>query len=175
MPTRIGRTVTALAAAVLLATVAGLRDRPEVRGPRVTRPQPPGAPSARAPPTGTPSPSSTPTPDPVVLTANVEDGARKVTVDTLVKVKAKAGTLTKVKLTYRYTDRQGRDTKGSVAGALSKDQDHLDRHRPAGAGGHVHALHDRQEHRRPVATKTDPLHAPITSAWPSRPTRRCTR
>ena len=56
-----------------------------------------------------------------MLSANVEDGASKVTVDTLVKVKAKAGKLTKVKLAYSYTDQQGQREKGTVRGALSKD------------------------------------------------------
>ena len=120
MPTRLGRTVTALAATVLLATVAGCgitRDS----GAQGNRSEPPGGPSTSGtPPTGTPSPSSTPTPDPVVFSPNVEDGARKVAVDTLVKVKASSGTLRKVKMTYAYTDRQGRAKKGSVAGVLNK-------------------------------------------------------
>ena len=66
-----------------------------------------------------------------MLSANVKDGARKVAVDTLVKVKAASGTLRKVKLAYSYTDRQGRAKKGTVAGKLSKDKRHLDR-RPTG-------------------------------------------
>ena len=41
---------------------------------------------------GRPSPTAPPQPDPVALTANVADKATKVTVDTLVKVTAKAGT-----------------------------------------------------------------------------------
>ena len=56
-----------------------------------------------------------------MLSANVKDGASKVTVDTLVKVKAQAGKLTKVKLAYSYTDQKGQREKGTVRGALSKD------------------------------------------------------
>jgi lipoprotein-anchoring transpeptidase ErfK/SrfK len=44
-----------------------------------------------------------------------------VTVDTLVKVKAAAGTLTKVKLTFSYTDRNGLPVKGTVPGKISKN------------------------------------------------------
>jgi lipoprotein-anchoring transpeptidase ErfK/SrfK len=77
-----------------------------------------------------------PPPEPVNLTANVADGANKVTVDTLVKARAAAGTLTKVKLAFSYSDRTGKSVKGTVPGQISKD--HLswtaaDRLEPAAA------------------------------------------
>ena len=59
---------------------------------------------------------------PVSLTSNVKDGATGVKVDTLVRVKAAAGTITKVTLTYRGQDRRGLTVKGQVAGAVSKDR-----------------------------------------------------
>ena len=123
MPTRIGRTVSALAVAVLLATVAACGTLPD-SGARGDSSQPPAAPSVSGtPPTATPNPSTpTPTPDPVQLSANVKDGARRVAVDTVVKVKAASGTLRKVKLAYSYIDRQGRAKKDTVAGKLSKDK-----------------------------------------------------
>ena len=73
---------------------------------------------------GSPSASGAPTPavKPVSLTSNVKDGATGVTVDTLVWVKAAAGTITKVTLTYRGRDRWGRPVKGQLKGALSKDR-----------------------------------------------------
>ncbi len=69
-----------------------------------------------------PTPTPTPTIDPVRLDSNVKDGAKKVTVDTIVKVKAGNGTLTKVKLAYKYTGRDGSTKKGTVAGKVSKDK-----------------------------------------------------
>ena len=120
MPTRIGRTVTALAAAVLLATVAGCgitRDS----GAQGNQSEPPGVPTASGtPPTGTPSPSSTPTPDPVVLSPNVEDGARKVAVDTLVKVKATVRDGAQGQDDLRLHRPPGPGQEGPVAGVLNK-------------------------------------------------------
>jgi lipoprotein-anchoring transpeptidase ErfK/SrfK len=67
--------------------------------------------------------SATPTPpNPVSLNANVENGASKVKVDTLVTVSASWGTLTKVKLGYTNKDRQGRTQHGTVAGKINKDR-----------------------------------------------------
>ncbi len=121
MPSRIGRAVTALSVAVLLATVAACGARPD-SGSQGTNSQPPAASSTPGAETATPTPTPTPTPDPVVLTANVKDGARKVPVDTVVKVKAASGTLRKVKMTFTYTDRQGRAQKDTVAGKLNKNK-----------------------------------------------------
>lgn len=59
---------------------------------------------------------------PVALSSNVKDGASSVKVDTLVWAKAVAGTLSKVQLSYAYTDRTGAKRKGTVDGEISKDQ-----------------------------------------------------
>ena len=63
-----------------------------------------------------------PKPDPVTFKSNVKNGASNVKVDTLTTVNADWGTLTKVKLSYTNTDRQGRKQRGTVAGKLSKDR-----------------------------------------------------
>ena len=63
-----------------------------------------------------------PKPDPVTLKSNVKNGAGNVKIDTLVTVSANWGTLTKVKLSYTNTDRQGRKERGTVPGKISKDR-----------------------------------------------------
>ncbi len=70
------------------------------------------------------SPATTPTPTavPVTVKSNVKDGADRVGVDTLVKVSAANGTVTKVTLAYTGTDTRGRAVKGTVPGRLSKDK-----------------------------------------------------
>jgi lipoprotein-anchoring transpeptidase ErfK/SrfK len=112
------------AGTVLLATVlAGCGVTPNSVGNQSSSQQPGGPASSASQPS--PSPTSTPTPaqrDSVKLTANVKNGATGVGVDTLVKVAAADGTLTKVKLTYTDKDRDGRKHKGSVAGKLSKNK-----------------------------------------------------
>jgi lipoprotein-anchoring transpeptidase ErfK/SrfK len=69
----------------------------------------------------TPVPTTEPPAVPVVMTANVKNGATKVGVDTLVFVKATAGALSKVTLSYSGKDTQGKLVKGSVSGHLAKD------------------------------------------------------
>jgi lipoprotein-anchoring transpeptidase ErfK/SrfK len=69
-----------------------------------------------------PAPPPLPAPEPVTLTHSVKNGATNVKVNTVVTVKADWGTLTKVKLSYTNTDRQGRKQQGTVAGKLSKDR-----------------------------------------------------
>src|SRR5918998_443314 len=64
-----------------------------------TGPEPSASGSTAATPSDSPS-ATPPPPAPVVMAANVADKATKVTVDTLVQVTAKAGTLTQVKVTY---------------------------------------------------------------------------
>jgi lipoprotein-anchoring transpeptidase ErfK/SrfK len=109
-------TAAAAAALLLMATACGGAGNPLSN--RSSEPDAPssGASSASASPTGPPPP------EPVALTANVANGARKVTVDTVVKAKAAAGTLTKVKLAFSYTDRDGSTVKGTVPGQVSKDR-----------------------------------------------------
>ncbi|HET9648474.1 MAG TPA: Ig-like domain-containing protein [Microlunatus sp.] len=65
--------------------------------------------------------SNSPTPQakPVVLSSNVDDGATKVTVDTLVNAKASDGTLKSVKLSYTGTDGKGQKISGAVKGTLN--------------------------------------------------------
>lgn len=51
-----------------------------------------------------------------MLAANVSHGAQRVRVDTLVTVRATAGSLTRVTLSYRGADRKGKPVRGTVAG-----------------------------------------------------------
>jgi lipoprotein-anchoring transpeptidase ErfK/SrfK len=117
------RAVGVLAATLaLLGVTACSSERNPLTG-TGTEPQPSAtASTAVVPNEESPSPTTPPEPAAVALAANVADQAKKVTVDTLVKVTAKAGTLTKVKVAYRYVDRDGTTAKGTVAGALSKDK-----------------------------------------------------
>jgi lipoprotein-anchoring transpeptidase ErfK/SrfK len=90
-------------------------------------PEPADAASQRAsaPASAAPSASRSPAPPPVkpvTLTSNVKDGATGVKVDTLVWVKAAAGTISKATLSYRGQDRWGRPVKGQIKGAFSKDR-----------------------------------------------------
>jgi lipoprotein-anchoring transpeptidase ErfK/SrfK len=108
--------MTAAAVAVLLLTAAACGGGGNPSSNSSSDPKAPasGASSASASPTAPP-------PEQVNMTANVADGASKVTVDTVVKATAAAGTLTKVKLAFSYTDRSGRSVKGTVPGQVSKD------------------------------------------------------
>ena len=117
MPTIRLRATIAAAGAALLLTAAGCGGggNPVSKSSSEPTAPPSGASSTTA------SPTTPPPPEPVNLTANVADGARKVTVDTVVNVKAAAGTLTKVKLAFSYTGRNGRAVKGTVPGTISKD------------------------------------------------------
>ena len=121
MPTYGTRAVGALSAALLLLGLAGCGTRSET--PAGGSGQQPSAPGSTATgPRPANSPTTPPPPAPVTLAANVADGAKRVTVDTLVRVTAKAGILTKVNVAYRYTGRDGRTVKGDLAGALSQDK-----------------------------------------------------
>jgi lipoprotein-anchoring transpeptidase ErfK/SrfK len=115
MPTRRMRGLYGGAGALLLATTlvacAGTPSDPAGSSSQ----QPSAAASTQ------PVPVPTPTPDPVVLKPNVKNGATGVKVNTVVTVKASSGTLTKVKLSYSNTDRQGHKQQGTVAGKISKD------------------------------------------------------
>ncbi len=83
-----------------------------------------GSPSAPADPGagtggGAESPSASPTPDPVSLSANVKNKAKNVGVDTIVKVAASKGTLSKVTLGYTGTQDDA-SAKVAVKGTLDK-------------------------------------------------------
>ena len=114
MPTRATRRLYGSAGAVLLATaLAACASTPS--DPAGSSSQPPSAAAST-------QPVPTPTPDPVLLKPNVNDGATNIKVNTVVSVKASSGTLTKVKLSYTNTTRQGRKHQGTVAGKISKDR-----------------------------------------------------
>jgi lipoprotein-anchoring transpeptidase ErfK/SrfK len=114
------RALGALAAALALVGVTACSSGREPVTGTATDPDPSATGSTATTPSDSPSP--TPAPEPVVLTANVADKASKVGVDTLITVTAKAGTLTKVKVDYRYTERNGTTAKGTLAGALSAEK-----------------------------------------------------
>jgi lipoprotein-anchoring transpeptidase ErfK/SrfK len=104
------------AAAVLLATTLAAC---------AGTPSDPAGSSSQQPSAGAstqPVPTLAPTPDPVLLKPNIKNGATNVKVNTVVSVKASAGTLTKVKLSYTNTDRRGRKQQGTLAGKISKDR-----------------------------------------------------
>ena len=123
MPTYGARAVGALTAALLLGLAGCGAGSDPLAGRGGQQPSAPGSTSTAPRPAGSAtSPTAPPPPAPVALAANVDDGAKKVTVDTLVRVTAKAGSLTKVRVAYRYTDRNGEAVKGDLAGALSKDR-----------------------------------------------------
>jgi lipoprotein-anchoring transpeptidase ErfK/SrfK len=115
MPSRTMRRLYGSTGAVLLATtLAACAGEPS---------DPAGA-TSQQPSAGAstqPVPTPAPTPDPVVLKPNIKNGATNIQVNTVVSVKASAGTLTKVKLSYTNTDRQGRKQQGTVGGSVSKD------------------------------------------------------
>jgi len=56
------------------------------------------------------------------MTPNVSDGASAVTVDTLVSVQAREGSLSNVKLDYAGHDAHGSATSGAISGRLGKDR-----------------------------------------------------
>jgi len=113
-------TLSALASAILLAGVVsgcGAAPASQAEGTSSTEPTTSSSSKAGKPNTAAPEPSD----PPVQIEANVRDGANKVKVDTLVKVSASDGTLSKVKLTYSGTDSKGRSIKGTTKGKLAKD------------------------------------------------------
>ncbi|MET0694463.1 MAG: Ig-like domain-containing protein [Propionibacteriaceae bacterium] len=116
-------TLTGLAGVVLLATtLAGCGSVP-AKGSDGASQQPSAASSTQAtkPAEEEQTPDAPPAPAPVVLTPSVKDAAKDVTVDTIVSVKATAGTLTKVKLWTKGKDSSG-DTKTiTVDGKINAD------------------------------------------------------
>ena len=111
LPTAVG---TVLLAAVLAACTGPVG---QTSG---SATQAPTTQTSDATPSGTPS-TSTPKPDAVSFKSNVKNGASKVSVDTLVKVSASAGTVSKVNLSYTGKSSSGKTKKGTVHGTLSKD------------------------------------------------------
>jgi lipoprotein-anchoring transpeptidase ErfK/SrfK len=66
--------------------------------------------------------STAPAPGTVALKPSVDAGDKGVKVDTVVSVKASEGTVAKVKLWTKTTDKQGEDKKVTVPGTISADQ-----------------------------------------------------
>ena len=123
MPTNSLFQVAGAARTLLLAAALTACGVPPVSVSKVSSPPQSVGPATSA--TQGTSPSSAPIPNqtnPVKLMSNVKDGSSGVEVDTLVKVSADAGTLTKVKLTFADTDRQGKKRKGALGGKLSRDR-----------------------------------------------------
>ena len=114
MPTRTLRRLCGAAGAVLLATTLAACGGNPADPAAITSQQPDSPASIEPPPM--------PKPDPVTFKSNVKNGASNVKVNTLVTVQSDWGTLTKVKLSYINTDRQGRKQRGTVAGKISKDR-----------------------------------------------------
>ena len=104
------------AGAVLLATALAACGGTSTEPAGISSRQPSAAASTE------PAPPPMPKPDPVMFKSNVNKGSSNVKVDTLVTVKTNWGTLTKVKLSYTNTDRQGRKQHGTVPGKISKDR-----------------------------------------------------
>jgi len=112
--------LTGLTGTVLLATaLAGCGALSSGQAGGAASSQPTAAAEQGSQGAATASPS--PTTPPVELSANVADKASKVKVSTLVQVKADAGTVSKVKLTYTGVDGKGQQVKGSVDGSLAED------------------------------------------------------
>ncbi len=102
----------ALATVALLAFTAACGTAPAATTPQGQSGKPGNA-------TSGPDSTPTPAPPPVVMTANVSDGAAKVKVDTVVSVKASEGTLKGIKLTYKGADAKGQKISGTVGGELN--------------------------------------------------------
>jgi lipoprotein-anchoring transpeptidase ErfK/SrfK len=116
--------MTAIAGVVLLATtLAGCGNVPAKGASDQASQQPTSATSTSdTNPSGTKTADDQPTVVPVELQPSVEKGAKGVKVDTIVSVKANAGTLTKVKLWTKAKDKSGKTKTVKVGGAISKDQ-----------------------------------------------------
>ena len=112
--------LTGVAGTVLLSTVlAGCGDLPLGQAGGTTSSQPTAAAERATSSKG--GTTADPEVGPVELTANVADGATQVKVSKRVSVAAKAGTVSKVKLTYTGVDGKGQKVKGSVRGSTSQD------------------------------------------------------
>jgi lipoprotein-anchoring transpeptidase ErfK/SrfK len=116
MPTRRHLAAGGLvSAALLLAVSAGCGTVPDASGSTGETPAP-----GTSQQSSTPAPAPSPTAAAVKLTSNVDDGADGVKVSTLVTAKASAGKLSKVELSYKYTDTKGKSQKGTLKGSMNK-------------------------------------------------------
>ena len=110
-----GRNAAVVIVVVLTALVTGCGQIPTA---------PPVGTVERTPEASAPPGEAAPTPvaKPVVMTPNVRNKATGVRVDTLVAVKAEAGTLTAVSVSYQLKNRLGALEKGTVRGTLAADR-----------------------------------------------------
>jgi len=116
MPTRRHLAAGGLvSAALLLAVSAGCGTVPDASGSTGESPAP-----GTSQQSSTPAPAPSPTVAAVKLTSNVDDGEDGVKVSTLVTAKASAGKLSKVELSYKYTDTKGKSQKGTLKGSMNK-------------------------------------------------------
>lgn len=114
--TAVGRTV-AIGAVALAAVLAGCGVVPSQSQADVPRSVGSSAPATSS---ETPSSEPTPVPQPIVMTPSVLDKSKGVPVDTLVSVRASQGTLSKVALQYRATDKKtGKTETVKVSGQLN--------------------------------------------------------
>ena len=165
------RPTLAAVAALLAASLAACGTVPPAATGNQSQPS-----ATRSTATGGSQPSAaTPTPEPVTLTANVRDGSTKVKVDTLVAVKAEAGSLQKVTLAYRMKDREGKLVKGTVAGTLAKDNASWSAAERLEPAGHVHADVVGTNPEGTAITKTSPTFTTQALTLHSRPSPSCTR
>jgi lipoprotein-anchoring transpeptidase ErfK/SrfK len=120
MPINTRTLLTGVAGTVLLATtLAGCGDLPtrQAGGTSSSGTAASEGPTSSAPRAASPAPTT----QPVSFEANVADRATKVKVSTRVQVKASAGTVSKVKLSYTGVDSKGQKVKGTVPGVRAKD------------------------------------------------------
>lgn len=124
MPARSSKALLATAGMVvagLVLAACGAVPVPTPGGSSSGGQQPTAGPSSTDP-GSTSSPTAKPTqPGSVSLTSSVKDGATGVKVDTLVSVKASAGSVTAVAMTYKGIDGRGKAVAGTVGGTVAKD------------------------------------------------------
>jgi len=125
MPARSSKALLATAGsavAALLLAACGAVPVPTPGGSNSGGQQPSAGPTSGSDPGSTSDPTSKPTPtDAVVLTSSVKDGATGVKVDSLVSVKASAGSLINVSMSYKGVDGHGQAVNGTVGGKVAKD------------------------------------------------------
>ena len=167
MPTRIGRALTAAVGSCFSSPRGRMRRHSGAPGagqqvPAARRAFDLGRPRRRDP-----EPHLTPTPDPVVLQRQRQGRGPQGHRGHPGQGEGQAGELTKVKLAYTYTDRQGQREKGTVRGALSKDRATWtagDRLEPA---GDVQADDGRPERGQAVDHQDRLLHDPQPQPRPA--------
>lgn len=116
------RALVSLAALVGVPLVSSCGTPPAAQDGR--NPEAPDLPPPDSSPDSAPSSSAPPSPStpPVTVKSNVNDAAKGVTVDTILKYEVSQGTLTSVTATAQVKDRKsGKPVKVTVPGSLAKD------------------------------------------------------